>query len=391
MKRLFFLLLLFPIYFSCGRKTSESLKDQVCLVPSDTISFLIDDSTYYESKAMFQFEDQGREYLCFQNNRNRGVSRLIIFDIEKECVYKSVPLRKEGPDGMPSVMGGYPLDMNHFLITSNSPFFYMVDDKGRILFKSEPLYQGHGDFGRFAPTFFLSYISTPAILRDSLFYFPQTQIGYPHTKDTWRTSNIFASVNLQTGQLNTTQFCYPSIFNKEEITRTLSYESGHSYADTGREVAVSFWKSDSIYVSSDFNRVRAHNAKSRYFPHLHPEPYDATIDLLVRLRKEAQEPEYHHLLYDKYRHVFYRFACMPYEYPADRSPMGEDSGREFSIIILNDRYEIIGETKFPGSTYAYRLWFIGKKGLYLSLNNQENPCFDEDKLMFRCFTLQENK
>ena len=391
MKRIFFLLLLLPLCFSCGRKASESLKDQVYLVPADTISFLIDDSTYYESKAMFQFEDQGREYLCFQNNRNKGASRLVIFDIERECVYKSVPLRKEGPDGIPSVFGAFPLDMEHFLITTDSPFLYMVDDKGRILFKSQPLYQDHGLFGRFAPAYFYSYYANPAILRDSLLYFPQTQIGYPHTKDTWGTSNIFSYVNLLTGQMNTSQFCYPSIFDKEEMIRKWSYGCEHSYADTGEEVAVSFDSSDSIYVSPDFKHVRAYNAKSRYFPNIHPEPYDATVDLVVRLRKEAQEPNYHHLLYDKYRNVFYRFACMPYEYPADRSPMEEDLGREFSIIILNDRYEIIGETKFPGSTYAYRLWFIGRNGLYLSLNNLENPCFDEDKLMFRCFTLQENK
>lgn len=391
MKRIFFLLLLFSACISCGRKVSESLKDQVCLMPTDTISFFIDDSTYYESKAMFQFEDQGREYLCFQNNRNRGVSRLIVFDIENECVYKSVPLYKDGPDGIPSVFGAFPLDMERFLITTDSPFFYMVDAKGRILFKSEPLYQGHGPFGRFAPAYFYSYYAIPAILRDSLLYFPQTQIGYPHTNGTWGISNIFSYLNLLTGQLNTTQFYYPSIFDKEEVIRKWSYGCEHSYADTGKEIAVSFESSDSIYVSSDFNHVRAYNAKSRYFPICIWNRMTLQFDLQIRLRKEAQEPDYFHLLYDKYRHVFYRFARMPYEYPADRSPMGEDSGREFSIIILNDRYEIIGESKFPGSTYAYRLWFVGKKGLYLSLNNQENPCFDEDKLMFRCFSLQENK
>ena len=391
MKPLPILFLFILFFFSCGQKTSESYHDQAVLVPGDTLSFLIDDSTYYESKAMFQFEDHGREYLCFQNDRNRGVSRLIIFDIEKGSIYKSVPLRKEGPNGMPSVFGSYPLDMNRFLITSISPFFYVVDDQGTILFKSRSLYQEHGPFGKFAPTYYYSYYANPAILRDSLLYFPQTQIGYPHTKDTWATSNLFACVNLSTSQMNTTQFCYPSIFNKEEIIRTLSYKRSHSYADTGKEVAVSFGQADSIYVSSNFKDVRAYHAKSRYFPRLHPEPYDATTDLLVRLRREAQEPDYHHLLYDKYRRVFYRFARMPYEYPADRSPMGEDSGREFSVIILNDRYEIIGETKFPGSTYRYRLCFIGKKGLYLSLNNLENPCFDEDKLMFRCFTLQEKE
>lgn len=391
MKKIFFLLLIFPLYLSCGRNTSSSFADQAYLLPSDTISFSVDDSTYYESKAMFQFEDRGREYLFFQNDRNRGVSRLIIFDIEKEGVYKSVPLYKEGPNGISNILGGYPMDMEHFLITTNSPYFYMVDDAGSILFKSQSLYQGHGLFGEFSPTRFLSFYATPAILRDSLFYFPQKQIGYPHKKDTWSTSNLFSYVNLLTGQMHTTQFCYPSIFNKEEITRKLSYANAHSYADTGNEIAVSFQASDSIYVSSDFHHVRAYPAGSRYFSPLHPEPYDATIDLLVRLRKEANEPSYHHLLYDKYRKVFYRFACMPYEYPADRSPMGEDWGREFSIIILNDKYEIIGETKFPGNTYAYRLWFIGRDGLYLSLNNLENPSFDENRLMFRRLQLEYKK
>lgn len=68
--------------------------------------------------------------------------------------------------------------------------------------------------------------------------------------------------------------------------------------------------------------------------------------------------------------------------------MGEDTGRQFSIIILNENYGIIGETRFPGNTYAYRLWFIGKNGLYLSLNNQGNPGFDEDRLLFQRMKLE---
>ena len=34
------------------------------------------------------------------------------------------------------------------------------------------------------------------------------------------------------------------------------------------------------------------------------------------------------------------------------------------------------------------LCFVGKKGLYISENNENNPQFDENKLVFRCFTLQ---
>ena len=69
-------------------------------------------------------------------------------------------------------------------------------------------------------------------------------------------------------------------------------------------------------------------------------------------------------------------------------PFSNNPHQSFSIIILNKDYEIIGETKFPGNTYAHHLCFVGKKGLYISENNENNPQFDENKLVFRCFTLQ---
>ena len=64
-------------------------------------------------------------------------------------------------------------------------------------------------------------------------------------------------------------------------------------------------------------------------------------------------------------------------------PFSNNPHQSFSIIILNKDYEIIGETKFPGNTYAHHLCFVGKKGLYISENNENNPQFDENKLVFR--------
>lgn len=321
-------------------------------------------------------------------------SHIHIFDIEKQNVHKTIPWFRQGPHAVPSVLGGFPIDMNHILTTSKGIQFCIINDKGQIQYKSPNLYNfkdyldGKG-FGLIAPAYFISRYHKPAIIKDSVLYFPQSQIGYPHTKESWKTSNIFASLDLQTGEMQPTRFCYPSIFDQEEILRTRSYDCAHSYGYTGKDVAVSFSQSDSIYVSSDFQHVKAYLAKSRHFPSLRPKPYNAQIDNEVRLRKEAMEPDYWHLIYDKYRKVFYRFARFPYEFPKDRNAMiDEDRGREFSIVILNDKYEIIGETKFPGHTYAYMLCFVGKKGLYISLNNQDNPIFSEDELYFHCLTLK---
>lgn len=144
-------------------------------------------------------------------------------------------------------------------------YFYIVNGKGEVKFKSRNLYNEEAfrseeyfkkyGLGSFSPTLIFSYLYNTAIIKDSLFYFPQTQIGYPHKKDTWGKSHIFSCANLRTGEMWPTKFCYPPIFNKDEIMRISSYSTDHSYAYTGQEVAVSFYKSDSIYVSSDLEQL----------------------------------------------------------------------------------------------------------------------------------------
>ena len=145
---------------------------------------------------------------------------------------------------------------------------------------------------------------------------------------------------------------------------------------------------DSIFVSSDFKHKKAYNAKSHYLPHVRPVSQNLQIDLFKTIHDRGLQPHYHHLMYDKYRKVFYRFALMPDD---NIKPFSNNPHQSFSIIILNKDYEIIGETKFPGNTYAHHLCFVGKKGLYISENNENNPQFDENKLVFRCFTLQGRK
>ena len=96
-------------------------------------------------------------------------------------------------------------------------------------------------------------------------------------------------------------------------------------------------------------------------------------------------------MYDKYRDVYYRKVRHPYELKANESPFEDPTGREFSIIIFDKDLNIIGETKIPGNKYLYKMSFVGRDGLYISENNEANPEFDEDKLVFACFKLEDIK
>lgn len=158
-------------------------------------------------------------------------------------------------------------------------------------------------------------------------------------------------------KLGWTELRYPSIFNKDEIDYIL-YDPEISYTYTGKEVVVSLGQYDSIFVSSNFKHKKAYNAKSHYLPHVRPVSQNLQIDLFKTIHDRGLQPHYHHLMYDKYRKVFYRFALMPDD---NIKPFSNNPHQSFSIIILNKDYEIIGETKFPGNTYAHHLCFVGKK------------------------------
>lgn len=371
---------------ACSDRQSSSTKG-TSLIGTGSIYFPIDELTFYRSKAIFQFEDGRREYLFFENS-DRGKLQLHIFDIKEQALFKSIPMYKEGPNGMVGIFGGWPIDMNNFLITTKTGRFHLIDDKGDIT-KTFRAWE-KGKFGiRYGNISVYSYFSEPAILKDSLFYFAQSDIGYPHKKEDWSKTPMFAYANLKDGTLNHTELYFPDIFAEDEKYRETIYSTSFSYAFTGKQLAVSFKSFDSIMVTSDFKNTKFYNARSRYAKPQRPEIENLQIDLTTKLKRQLLKPSYHHLIYDKYRDVFYRFVLLPCELTPDLNPYDEISEQEFSIIILNNKYEIIGETKFPGNTYCFRMCFVGKEGLYISLNNQKNPDFNENELKFKCFKLQD--
>lgn len=140
-------------------------------------------------------------------------------------------------------------------------------------------------------------------------------------------------------------------------------------------------------VTDDLKHIRWYNAKSRYLKSMKPKLGNSMegINAIIKLN---ENPRYWHIMYDKYRNVYYRFAEMPYKLAPNESPYDEPKGKEFSVIVLNADFEIIGETRFPGKKYFYKMSFVGREGLYISENNLENPQFDENKLVFTCFKIK---
>ena len=98
------------------------------LTATDSICLSIDEHTHYESKSIFQFEENGHEYLSFLNEK--ASYKVHIYDLDTKQVIKTIHLQKEGRNAMPSTNGCFPLSSKHFLITTWNGVFGIINEKG---------------------------------------------------------------------------------------------------------------------------------------------------------------------------------------------------------------------------------------------------------------------
>ena len=373
--------------YSCQDSPKESTATyDVGLVESKKITLPCDENSYFLSKSIFQFEEDGKEYLHFENSR-KGLYEIITFDLEKQEVHKRLPIEQEGPNGIPAMYGSKPYpDSNNYLIFQSTAFrISQMNGEGII----ERNYQLKSP-GRFVRVILSTFCYLPSFVRDSVLYFDQRVAS--KKKRNLPNYPIFAALDLNTGELDWAPLNFPTTFNGDysHIQSGDSFTYDYNYKDD--RLVCSFIESDSIMVTDDLINVKWYNAKSRFLDSMTPYINEPTEDVYDLIRNE-EKAKYWHLMYDKYRDVYYRFAEMPCELAENEDPYDEFAprAREFSVIVLDKDFRIIGETKFPGKKYFYKMSFVGRDGLYISENNLANPEFDENKLVFACFKLEDIK
>ena len=103
-----------------SKNNNGKRQNEVELVAEKQLVFPLDEQTYYLSKSMFQFEENGKEYLHFENTQ-KSLYDIVIFDIENRQIAKRIPLSKTGPNGLPAVSGSRPSpDSEQILISQNN-------------------------------------------------------------------------------------------------------------------------------------------------------------------------------------------------------------------------------------------------------------------------------
>ena len=155
------------------------------------------------------------------------------------------------------------------------------------------------------------------------------------------------------------------------------------------EIVYSFSLDNNLYIYNDTILLKNVELRSPYVKVDAPKPqkkltgYNHNDDWLY----EIQRGSYRWMVYDKHRDIIYRLvlhAMEPYDVDGNQNKFWD---KPFSIQIIDNTFNLVGEVAFPANTYDFRNIIPVKDGLLISLCHDNNPILEEDKLKLALFKL----
>jgi len=386
MEKFYLVICLFFLMVSCKPKVDSS--DLYVMEPSDVyLEYEIDSDTEIPQFNLYTFEDNGTEYLTFSNPYT---SRILIYELMSGKYIKTITFDMEGPNGIGNWLFGYMMkDFNHiYLPSANKEVFFLTDTTAVLKKKYD--YSQTQDGINTVKAYYTNIDNTQiAFIGDSLFI-PQmlnNRLGDKMIEES------VTGIYLDTLTSQVTQFPmkYPPLISSKDVRNSIEGPLSFSLAYNGESFVYSFAMDENLYKANPYTGcVEKYPAKSRYLFNLRfkrmPDDFSQV------LKKTCETADYGNILYDKYRKVYYRFVHPETELEDNLNYLKilHSGKKEFSIMILDENFKVLGETKFPPFTYVPHINFIREDGLYLSTSHFMREDYSDDWLRFQRIELKKN-
>lgn len=360
----------------------ETKKDnQYFLEVSDvSIKFPIDEDTKLPQLSIFPFEEAGVEYMSFQNDRKPEIQ---IYNVRTGELVKKLSYDVQGEQGVTGGFTGYCIkDFSHIYLPSYyTQTLYVADTLGRI--NQKITFDKTTDGKKLVPIT-LASSKQMAISGDSLII-PQTVNPILRNK-IMDESPISVLIDTRTHIVKDLPMKYLPLVSEKEFG-TAAFMAGVSYSKcfNGRSFIYAFAYSDNVHkVTLDHTEIIAVEAKSQYDNGVKV-PRVISDEFQKMIKEQCEYASYGSIIYDKYRRVYYRifYPNIPLGVERDYLELLRTGRKQFSIIVLNENLEIMGETLFPEYTFNPNLFMVLEDGLYLSTSHIKNPNYSDNELCFQ--------
>ncbi len=371
------ILLVLLVLVSCKQKGTDTFTH--CLVPTGEVkSFPLDSDVKYNAFFLYTFQEaNGKEFLSFLNY---GRGQILFYDVKTADFLFKTKLAAEGPNGIIQPSGLYVKDLENIFVSSYTyNGLIKVDTTGQIIQKIPygTTAEGYKILPSYTPS---SHPFVAPLFIDGKMYITQPDGRFSSLEETPLTVSI-DTINKKYEQLPLTYSCLP-----KDAVQTNDLRFGRAF--DGERFVYSFYVNENLFVASANDSVyEIVKTKSKYIDN--PSRIQKSGDQGPRSNLEVAR--YGDIVYDSFRKVYYRFAYPESQLDPKINWRGRAVyGREkSSVIILNEKLEIIGETLLPDATYNTYVFFVNKDGLYISKDYQMNFNQSEDYMTFELMRLKE--
>jgi hypothetical protein len=385
MKQCIFIMMVVSLLCACNSSDKKAVYSCRLVETEKRLTFELDRETTYNFYYAWVFtEKDGHEYFSFLNYYS---NQILFYDFNTQKFLFKTELPREGPNGVFPIMGYYVHGFDQMYIAALSfEGLIQIDTAARIV-KKLPYGEtpdGYPVNNSFWPSSSKPY--KPPVFIGNKLYITQK----PHDSRTAAIERPIAAV-LDTAMHIVEKF--PFTFQKMLTEKHFQKEAGgkldFSREFDGKRFIYSFYGNEDIFVASiDHQSVERRIVKSQYidkivFETILSDPHAGT-------RQELEIAKYGDLLYDPYRDVYYRFAYPKTELDPNKSYFKKAlfGRKKFSVIILDNDLNIIGETLFPEGIYNSHVYFVHRDGLYISRDYQIGEDQSDDFLNYTCFELK---
>lgn len=307
----------------------------------------------------------------FQSGKLDGVETILFVDTENNCVLRLHPnnslppvkhcFPREGPGSIKKVRGADFYDSHTIIVSSIEPTYHLYDVIEGSL-RNINLMDEEADFevGNFTSIYPEKFVTI-----GDLGYFVNN--GKTTMNDLGRQFPkypLVSSIDRKNSTINYTNFYFPKEYHAEKSL--LSYAS---FAGGSDQLVVSLPSNHDLYTYNTRTRKQQRiSARSQFLPDEFPS-FDAQ-DAGNYYSYLAVQPMYLGILYDPYRNLYYRIAKLPAgEYQShieERTAVYSRYKHQFSIMVLDEAFNVLGEQLLPADTYNNRNIAVIEDGLLIS-------------------------
>ncbi len=375
------LLVNFMILFilSCNTRSEENqakLLDEYKISKIKDIDFLLGDTV---TNVILSFQYLDKETYKLSNDEiaahdlpNNTIS---FFNISSKKLVKVIKPFTEGPNSIGEVMNGFHIKNMDSIFIVGRYRFSIVDRLGKLLFQHNFAKKPGG-----IPA--LPQISNGAevIQLNGKIYLNSAPDIQSLQSESFEGKQCVKILELSTDKV-TTELSFPETFHHGVFGP--NYSSFYQAFNPDLKTFVfSFSNDNNVYQSEleNINDLTSYWAGSKYFSFVKPmdKKYPENDDFDYYTKYYVQNPSYSQIIYDKYRHLFYRVALRPVD---DTKYARGVRWKSKSLIVLDEKLRRLGEVDLPENTNPSEIVPISD-GVLIHSGGR-----DENKLSFTLFNI----